>query len=58
MTKMATIPIYDKNPLKISITMVTLKLDTQQKGLKPYKSYVNDVPRFSLTYFTRSILFI
>ena len=30
---------------------MTLKLYKQQKGLKPYKSYINDDPGLTLTYF-------
>ena len=30
---------------------MTLKLNRQQKGLDPYKSYINDDPGLTLTYF-------
>ena len=33
---------------------MTLKLGRKQNGLKPYKSYINDDPRLTWTYFTRS----
>ena len=56
MTKMATMPIYGKNPLKIffsrMVNQMTLKLGKKQKGLEPYKSSVNDDPGLTLTYFT------
>ena len=46
MTKMATMPIYGKKALKIffsrTISQMTLKLGTQQKGFEPYKVYIND----------------
>ena len=61
MTKMATMPIYGENPLKIfsrTISQMTLKLGTHQKGVKPYKSYINVDPGLTLTYFTRLTLFI
>ena len=35
---------------------MTLKLGRKQKGLKPYKTYINDDPGLTLTYFTRSNL--
>ena len=56
-------PIYGKNPLNIffsrTISQMTMKLCTQQKGLEPHKSFINDDPRLTLTYYTaRSALFI
>ena len=37
---------------------MTLKLNRQQKGLEPYKIYINDDPGLTLTYFmARSNLF-
>ena len=54
-TKMATLPVYGKNPLKIfsrTVSQMTLKLGKKQKGLEPYKSYINDDPGLTLTYFT------
>ena len=60
MTKMASMTIYGKNPLKVVFSTIisqnTLKLDRKQEGLKPYKSYINDDPGLTLTYFTRSNL--
>ena len=39
-TRMDAMPMYRKNPLKIflsiTISQMTLKLGTQQKGLTPY----------------------
>ena len=62
MTKKATMPIYDKNPLKVfsrTTSQMTLKHGTQQNGLESYKVYINYDPRLALTYFTtRSALFI
>ena len=63
LVKTADMPIYGLNPLKIlfsrTINWMTLKLDTQQKGLEPNKNYLNDDPGLTLTYFTtRSTLFI
>ena len=59
MTKVAAMPIYGKNPLKIFFSsQMTLKLGRQQKGLKPYKSCIDDDPGLILTYFmARSNLF-
>ena len=55
MSKMSGMPIYDKNILKISISrtlsQMTLKLGKEQKGLEPYRSYMNDDPWLTLTYF-------
>ena len=60
MTKMASMPIYGKNPLKIfssrTTSQMTLKLGRKDKGLKPYTSYINDDPGLTLTYFRRSDL--
>ena len=52
--------IYGKNPLNIFFSRtMTMKLCTQQKGLEPHKSFINDDPRLTLTYYTaRSALFI
>ena len=64
MTKMAAMPIYGKtlkikNFLSRTINQMTLKLGTQQKGLEPYKSFINNDPRLTLTYFTtQSALYI
>ena len=49
-TKMASLPIYGKNPLEvfsINISQMSLKLGTQQKGLEPYKVYINDDSRLT-----------
>ena len=54
MTNMPAMPIYGKHPLKIFSRMVsqmTLKLGKKQKRLEPYKSYINDDPGLTLTYF-------
>ena len=54
MTKMATMPIYGENSLKIfSITSrpITFELGIQHPGLGPYKVCSND-PGLTLTYFT------
>ena len=60
MTKMASMPIYGKYPLKIfysrTVSQMTLKLGRKQKGLNPYKRYIDDDPGLTLTYFTRSNL--
>ena len=58
MTKMASMPIYGKNNLKMfffrTISQMTLKPGT----LEPYKVYINDDPGLTLVYFiTRSTLF-
>ena len=52
MTKMANMPIYGNNPLKIffSRTMSDdLRLGTQQKGFQPYNSCINDDTELTLT---------
>ena len=58
MTKMATMPIYGKNPSKIffsgTIGPMTLKLGIQHWGLGPYKNYSND--ELGLTFTARSTL--
>ena len=63
MTKMDAMPIYYKNPFKIfysgTVSQRTLKLSTQQKGFKLYKTFVNGDPGLTMTYFTaKSFLFI
>ena len=58
MTKMATMPIYGKNPLKIfseTNGLKTLELGTQHQWLEPYKVYSNDDPGLTLTYFTAKL---
>ena len=62
MTKMAAMPIYGKNPLKVfffrTISQMTLKLNRQQKELEPNKNYINDDLVLTFTYFmARSNLF-
>ena len=62
MTKMAVMPIYGKNPLKIffsrTISQMILKPGRKQKGLEPYKSYINDLTGLTMTCFmTRPNLF-
>ena len=62
MTKMAIMPIYSKNPIKIIFSRATsrmaLKLGTKHQGLEPYNVYLNDDPGLTLVYFTlRSTLF-
>ena len=46
MTKMAAMSIYGKNPLQIfffrTISQMTLKLGTQQKGFKHYRACIID----------------
>ena len=55
MTKMATMSIYGENTLKVffsrTISQMTLKLGKKQKRLELYKSYINDDPGLTLTYF-------
>ena len=55
MTKMATIPINDKNLYKASSPepgVYDLKLGMQHLGLKLYKADINDYLWLTLTYFT------
>ena len=56
MTEMAGMSIYGKNPLKIffsrTVSQMILKLGKYQKRLEPYKSFINDDPGLTLTYFT------
>ena len=52
---MATISIYGKNLYKASspeLRVYDLKLCMQHRGLKFYKSGINDDLRLTLTYFT------
>ena len=53
MTKMAAMPIYGKNPLKISETgrPISTKLGMYNQGLNPIKVCSNDDPQVTLTYF-------
>ena len=56
MTKMATMPIYDKNLKKSSSPepkrLMTLKLGMQHRVLEYYQVSSNDDPGLTLTYFT------
>ena len=56
MTKMATMPIYGKNPSKIFCSgtggPISTKLGMQYRGLQPIIVCSNDDPRVTLTYFT------
>ena len=62
MTKMAAMPIYGKNPIKVfftrTISQMILKLNIQQKELEPDKSYTNDDPGLTLTYFMARSKFV
>ena len=53
MTKMATMPIYDKNPTKMSRTggPISTKLDKKRPCVKYYNVYINHEPVMTLTYF-------
>ena len=55
-TKMATMPIYGKNPLKIFFSrtrrLMTLGLGMKHWGCRAYQVCSNDDPRLTLTYFT------
>ena len=55
MTKMATMPIYGKNPLKIFFSRtsgpISLKLGIQYRGHGPCKVCSNDDPGSTITYF-------
>ena len=54
MTKMATMPIYSKYPLKIifsrTTSLIALKFCTKHQGLEPSKAYINDDPGLTLAY--------
>ena len=56
MTKMAAMPIYGKNPSKISKTggLISTKLGMKHRWLKHYNVYINHDPVMTLTYFTAS----
>ena len=57
MTKMVAMPIYGKNPSKISRTgaPISKKLGMKHQWLKYYNVYINHDPVVTLTYFmTRS----
>ena len=55
MTKMAAIPIYDKNPSKIFFRtggpISKEKLGMKHRWLKHYNVYINHDPVMTLTYF-------
>ena len=53
MTKMATMPIYGKNPSKISETdgLISMKLGMKHRWLKYYNVYINHDPVMTLTQF-------
>ena len=60
MTKMATMPIYDKSPLKIfskTSRLLTFERYTAS-GLGPYKICLNDDPWLTLTYFRARSTFL
>ena len=55
MTKMATMPIYDKNPSNIFFSetnrLISMKLDVKHPWLKYYNVYINHDPVMTLTKF-------
>ena len=55
MTKMATMPIYGKNPSKIFFSgngePISKKLGMKHRWLKYYNVYINHDPVVTLTYF-------
>ena len=61
MTKMATTPIYGKNPSKIFFYgtggLISMKLGIKHLGLQPIIVCSNDDPGVTLTYFTASSIF-
>ena len=63
MTKMATMPIYGKNPSKIFSGFggqISMKLGMKHRGLQPIIPVVclNDDPGVTLTYFTARSNFV
>ena len=61
MPKMADIPIYGKNPLKIFFSrtrqLMTIGFGMLHSGCRAYQVCSSDVPRLTLTYITsRSLL--
>ena len=59
MTKMAAMPIYGKNPLKIFYSgtggPISMKFCMKHRWLKYYNVYINHYPVVTLTFFmTRS----
>ena len=55
MTKMATMPIYGKNPSKILFPetngLISMKLGMKHQWLKYYNVYINHDPVMTLTQF-------
>ena len=55
MTKMAAMPIYDKNPSKIFFSRtggsISKKLGMKHRWLKYYNVYINHDPVMTLTFF-------
>ena len=55
MTKMAAMPIYGKNPLKIFFSetnqLISRKLGVKHRWLKYYNVYINHDPVMTLTKF-------
>ena len=55
LTKMATMPIYGKNPTKIlsgTGGLISKKLGVKHRWLKYYNIYIKHDPVVALTYFT------
>ena len=56
MTKVATMPIYGKNPSKIFFSgtggLISKKLSMKHQWQKYYNVYINHDPVVTLTYFT------
>ena len=61
MTKMATMPVYGKNPSKIffagNVESIAMKLDIKQLRLEYYYVYVNHDPLMTMTDFTAMSLY-
>ena len=59
MTKMAAMPIYGKNPLKIFFSRtngpISSKLGMKHRWLKHYNVYINRDPEMTLTFFTARV---
>ena len=55
MSKMASMPIYGKNPLKIFFSetngLISMKLGVKHRWLKYYNVYINHDPVMTLTQF-------
>ena len=58
MTKMASMPIYGKNPSKIFFSetngLISMKLGVKHQWLKYYNVYINHDPVMTLTQFMAS----